>query len=99
MDRHTKKDARDCGKRLAKALGKSFGNCWVKKGDKNIAKIGCWDVDYNPIYGGAVITEIHNEQGGIGQPFGSRRLKPEAFCGTINFAIKSIEIDREKRKK
>lgn len=93
-DRYTKKDAERCAKDLARTLKKPFGNCWAKKKGRNVAKIGCWDVDYNPIYGGAVIEEIHNEAGGISHPFGSRRMKPSEFCQATNMAVRAVEIDR-----
>ena len=97
-DRYTKKDAISCAKSLANALGKQFGNCWTKKADKNVAKIGCWNVDYNPIYGGAVISEIVSEGGGIRHPLGSSRLKPYEFCRATNMAIDAIDMAKKKRR-
>lgn len=69
-----------CAKRLADSMGKRFGKCWKRKNGRNVAKVGCWELDYNSIYGGAIITEIHNESGGITHPFGEGRLKPFEFC-------------------
>jgi hypothetical protein len=95
-DRYTEKDAIQCGKRLADTLGKKFGNCLIKE-DGNKWVIGCWDVDYNPIYGGAVIDEIANEDGGITKPFGAMRLKPREFCDTVWFAEEAIKIQEKKQ--
>ena len=96
-DRYTKKDAKECAKALAEALGKQFGNCWRKVGGKNVSKVGCWELDYNSIYGGAVITEIANKHGGIRHPLGSSRMKPEAFCRATNMAIDARDIKKGKR--
>jgi len=93
MIRYTEKDARECAKRLADFLGKQFENCW----EDRKAKIGCWKLDCNPIYGGCEIEEIINEAGAVTLPFGENRLPPREFCQTINFAIKAIEIDRRSR--
>ena len=97
MDRYTKKDAENCAGRLAKSLGKKFGNCWSRKGNENKAEIGCWTLDNNPTYGGSVIEEIMNESGGVDTPFGSKRLKPEAFCDAMRIAEKAVEIAKEKK--
>ncbi len=94
--RYTKKDARKCGEAFAKGMGKKFGDCWTKKKGGGLkADVGCWNVDYNSIYGGAVITEISNEAGGITHPFGSMRRKPSEFCDTVHFASRAIEIARK----
>jgi hypothetical protein len=98
-DRYTKKNAEQCAERLATTLGKKFGKCWIRVDGKNVAQIGCWQYDHNSIYGGGVIEEIMNEGGGIDQPFGSRRLKPDTFCVAVNMAEKAVHIDREKKRK
>lgn len=79
-------------------MKKQAGDCWKKKKKGGLkAKIGCWELDCNPVYGGCVIEEIMNEGGGVTQPFGSQRRKPQEFCDTINFAIKALEY-RKRRK-
>jgi hypothetical protein len=92
--RYTKKDAEKSAERLANTLGKKFGKCWTKKGNRNVAEIGCWTYDHNSVYGGGNINEIVNESGGVREPFGSRRLKPESFVNAVNMSIKSVEISR-----
>lgn len=92
MDIYTKKDAERCFERLAKVMGKQAGNCWERKNNKNIAKIGCWDLDYNPTYGGCIIEEMVTEGGGVTHPFGEGRLKPFEFCRATNMIEKAIEI-------
>ena len=95
-DRYTKKDAEQCAGFLAKSLNKKMGKCWKKVGNKNVADVGCWQYDHNPIYGGGMITEISNESGGETTPFGSKRLKPEQFCDAMRIAEKAVEISKKK---
>lgn len=92
-DRYGRKDAERCGRRLAEAVGKEkdFGKCWRRKNGIE-AKVGCWRLDYNPVYGGAVIEEIHTVGGGITQPFGMMRRKPREFCDAVDMAIKAIDV-------
>ena len=93
-----RKKAESCMKNLARLMKKQAGDCWkrTKKG-KNKAKIGCWDLDCNPVYGGCVITEIISEGGGETHPFGDQRRKPQSFCETINYAIRALEYKKRKR--
>lgn len=93
------KKSEECAKRLARLLKKQMGDCWKKKKDGKLkAKIGCWDIDCNPIYGGCVIEEMMSEGGGVDHPFGPRRRKPTEFCDTINFAIRVMEYRKRKRR-
>lgn len=99
MERKTQKDAVICAKRIANTLGKKFGNCWKRVDGKNVADIGCWNLDYNPTYGGAVIEEIMSEGGGVDNPLGMRKLKPSEFCSATQMAERAVMIEREKRNK
>ena len=92
--RVTKKDVGGCASRLADDLGKKFGGCWRRKNGKLEAVVGCWTVDYNPTYGGAVIQEIVSKGGGVTQPFGPMRRKPGVFCETTRFAQDALRVDR-----
>lgn len=96
-DRYTKNDARRCAENLAHALKKKFGKCWKREGNENVAEIGCWEYDHNSVYGGGTIHEIMNKGGGVDEPFGSRRLKPDTFCSATKMAVKAIEISREEK--
>lgn len=97
-DRYTKKDAEQCAGYLAKKLNKKFGKCYHQDSDgKWKYDLGCWDVNDNSDYGGAVIEEINNDRGSVTDPFGSTRMKPEQFCKATNFAEKAIDIDRKSR--
>lgn len=98
MARITKKDIGGCASRLADDLGKKFGGCWVRKKGKRQSIVGCWEVDYNPTYGGAVIQEMINTKGGVHQPFGSMRRKPREFCDTTRFAQDTIRLSKKRRK-
>lgn len=98
-DRYTKKDVGKCAARLAKDLGHKFGDCWKKKEGGGLeSEIGCWTVDYNAIYGGAVIQEIMSKGGGVTQPFGSMRRKPREFCETTRFAQDAIRLYKKMKK-
>lgn len=95
MTKYTKKQAEGCFQRLASVMGKQAGNCWAVKDGKNVSKVGCWEFDYNPIYGGGIITEIHNEHGGIIHPLGEGRLHPYEFCRATNMIERAIQIKGE----
>lgn len=95
MDRYTKKDAEKCAENLANTLKKKFGKCWRREGNKNVAQVGCWEYDHNSTYGGGVIHEMVNEGGGVDEPFGSRRLKPDTFCVATRMAERAVKISKE----
>jgi len=93
-ERYTEKDAVRCAQDLADVLGKDFGkklsDCYTEKAPK----VGCWLVNYNPIYGGAVIEEMM-ERGGRDRPFGDTRRSPREFCDAVRFAITAVDLDRK----
>ncbi|GAH01867.1 unnamed protein product, partial [marine sediment metagenome] len=62
------------------------------------SEVGCWTVDYNAIYGGAVIQEIVSKGGGVTQPFGAMRRKPREFCETTRFAQDAIRLYKKRKK-
>lgn len=98
MDRYTRKDAEIALKRLGTVMGKQVGNCWFKNREgKWISNVGCWNLDYNPIYGGCVVTEIYNEGGAITHPFGSMRRSPREFYDAIWMTIRGIEMSRKQK--
>jgi len=98
--RYTEKNAATAASRLAKALGKDFGACWKKDKSGNLeAKVGCWDIDNAPEYGGIVVIEMSNKGGAEHTPLGSSRKKPGEFIGSVNFALDAIDIYRKKRKR
>jgi hypothetical protein len=96
-DRYSKKDAEQCASYLAKALKRQFGNCYKRTRSGSKAKVGCWELDCNSTYGGCVINQIANESGGVTQPFGARRLKPEYFCIATHFAEKALEYKKRRK--
>ena len=91
------KKAESCMKNLARLMKKQAGDCWKRTKKGNKAKIGCWELDCNSVYGGCVIEEMVNEGGGVSTPFGSMRRKPTSFCETINFAIRALEYKKRRR--
>ena len=97
-DKYTHKDAEKATARLAKALGKEAEGCWKRdKSGKLKSKVGCWTMDYNSIYGGAVINEMANESGGVREPFGSMRRKPREFVDSVNMAVTAVEIYKKRK--
>lgn len=52
--------------------------------------VGAYQLDYNPTYGGANVELIDNESGGVSQPFGSRRYKPQQFVDMVRFTCDAI---------
>ena len=50
--------------------------------------IGSWELDHAPCYGGYVINEIVNTGGGIMSPFGTHRMKANAFYDFL-FALRA----------
>lgn len=75
-DRYTKTDAREALERLANHLGKR-----ITRFDHTPEDIGSWYLDYNSIYGGAVIHEVVSSGYGV-KTLGSR-MKPYEFCQAI----------------
>jgi len=97
-DRYTRKEANGCAERLAKIVGKQFGNCHVKdpsteSGWRWIE--GCWTTDYNTTYGGIKMVEIM-ERGAQSDILGERRRSPREFCEAVWFAEKVLDIDRKR---
>mgnify|MGYP001615882592 CR=1 FL=1 len=70
---YTRKYAEGWFRRLAEGLGKD-----IAEGD-NFRKIGAWELDYNSVYGGAIIEEVCNEGRGMTRPLIEYRLKPFEF--------------------
>lgn len=92
-DRWTYKDAVRSFNRFAKAMDRTTTQ-WVETDDPQHhyrAVIGAWSLDYNPIYGGCVITEIVTDGGGITHPLGEYRATPREFCRLIDFALRTLE--------
>jgi len=97
--RVTEKDARRCAERLAKTLGKRFGDCWEKVDGKTRAIVGCWDLDCNPYYGGCVIEEITSESGARSNPLGMKRWSPRDFCELVFVIERIVDIVKQEEMK
>ena len=82
MTRTTKADMQRAMEHLAEATGAHVA--------KDYKDVGGWRVDYNPIYGGAVIEEIVNNGGGVTRAFTDRRVPPDMFCHCCQFAARAI---------
>lgn len=61
-------------------------------GAQNIASVGAWTLDYNPVYDGFVIEEILNVGGGVSHPMGDLRRNARDFCNAVRFAMDAIAI-------
>ena len=83
MSRITRQQAQRAFENLCTAMGKTIA--------KNYNDVGAWQLDYVACYGGFNVEEIANEQGGVRQPFGSRRYKPTEFYELCWFAIRALE--------
>ena len=59
---------------------------------RDCSDVGGWRLDYNPIYGGYVIEQIHNEFGGVEMPFGHSRKGAKELVETLWFARQAIRI-------
>lgn len=59
--------------------------------------VGGYLFDYNPIYGGYNIERVYNAQGGIDQPLGANRMKPQEFWYAMRFAMDAIKVMKRKR--
>lgn len=92
VDRYTKRDAQRCLERLAKMFKREHTECWVKVDGKTEAKVGCWYLDHNAIYGGGLVEEIANKRGIVSEPFGSQRRKPREFCDTVDFVDRALRL-------
>jgi len=97
-ERYTKKDAEACFKRLANFFGKET-DCWEKKDDTYVSKVGCWKLSYNPTYGGCLIEEIANEDGATDPVFTYRRYPPNEFCEMTRIIEKAIKYWEKNKKK
>ncbi len=94
-----RKDVEAAVARLAARLGKPSGPAWVKREDGigNRARVGVWELDYNPIYGGYVVEEIHNEAGGICRPLGDTRMKGEQFLEALYMVNRALDLKEAAR--
>lgn len=59
--------------------------------------VGGYLLDYNPVYGGYSIERISNQAGGVSEPFGASKMKPQEFWYAMRFAMDAIEVKAGKR--
>lgn len=88
-ERYGIKAAEKCFLRLVKAMR--------GRRAKAYNDVGGLRLDYNPIYGGVNVEEIANENGGITQPFGWLRQKPEAFCNAVRMVEDTVRYRKGRR--
>jgi hypothetical protein len=62
---------------FAHTVGKDT-NYWVP-GVKRKINVGAWVLDFNATYGGYIIHEVDNAQGGERNAFNNQRMKAEPF--------------------
>lgn len=91
MDRYTRKDAERAYIRLRDALGKKE-NVWTREGNENRPVVGGWNLDWNPTYGGGVVEEICNENGGVNMPLGYQRRNAREFVAAVQFALDVLRV-------
>lgn len=85
-ERITQKQVIGLFKTLTQACGKHVA--------KSHHDIGGWQLDYNSVYGGWQIQEIHNESGAVSDPMGSTRRQSTEMWYTMQFALRTIEACR-----
>lgn len=92
MDRYTQADANKAFRRLATKLGKPTQTGVVTENGYH-SIVGAWALDYNSVYGGCIVEEIINEQGGVTHPLTTERVSPRVFCQMVNFALRAMAIE------
>jgi len=84
--RTTKADVRNAFENLCKVIGKST-DCGSQPGKANV---GAWFLDAAPRYGGYIIDEIVNGNGGVRHPTLEYRVSGAEFVRTVRFALALI---------
>jgi hypothetical protein len=87
MQRITRKMIERTFMDLLRASGKSY--------TAHYSDIGSWSLDYAPCYGGWVIHEICNLQGGVTCPMGHERMGNREFYNTLWFAIRLLSYNKK----
>ena len=75
--RNTKNDVEKAFKAFCVSIGKETGT-----------HIDAWDINFNSIYGGWVITS----EKGSRHPFTEKRMGPKEFVNCLEFATKALHI-------
>lgn len=86
MERTTRKEVEQLFAWYLEAAGKRAATSW--------SDVGGWLLDYNPTYGGYVIREVCNAQGGQSTPITERRAAPAVFAQMLRFATATIAAAR-----
>jgi len=94
--RSTKEDVRGLFDDFARACGRKTTPWRTVKG-KLTGVIGAWHLDYAPEYGGYVIEETVNVDGGVRRPFGEKRMASGVFFRAMQFALWS-PLNRKPRR-
>ena len=86
MARTTKKNIESSFTHFCDAFGFNKSQSWNDPG------LG---LDHNSSYGGYVIEERSGSSGGVGHPFGSSRMKANAFYDALWFATRAMEHSKK----
>lgn len=79
------------------AIGAAHGEAWLKQPDGRFkANVGTHQIDYNPVYGGYVITKMVNEGGGEQCPFGMDRRNAAGFVAMLNGILGAAQYMRKR---
>lgn len=89
--RYSKRAVVSSFKTLARLYKKST-EPWKKVGDKWIANVGAWQLSHSPLYGGFVVEELYNKEGGITHPFGPMRRSPREFVDFVDSIIRGLKL-------
>jgi hypothetical protein len=75
--------------RLNKMLGRPT-TAWQSIDNKNKASVGHFHLDH--CLGGWQVAEMRNDSGGVGCPFGYRRMTSGELCRMLDAILAAIEI-------
>lgn len=87
-ERYTADSARAAFHRIRRALGKRHAADYAWGAPE---RIGAWNLDSAPGYGGWVIEEQMNDGGGIDHPFGHERRNAREFFEAVDFALRVLD--------
>lgn len=100
MERITHKHAERAFEILATEMGKQYSPktpAWTQRKDgTNKATVGVWMLDHNSTYGGYVIAEMSNEDGGENSPLGDTRMGAREFVQACHMAARAVRMFKGK---
>jgi hypothetical protein len=75
-----------------KILEKKLGFLCEKLGKTIGTKKGNWNLDYIQCYGGYIVVEMVNDQGGEHHPLLNKRLTADKMADCLDMALQTLNI-------